>query len=106
MITCCQFGDSSSAAILDAFRRQVMEDMAANEKEHNAKLVEASSFCDDNALSVSTLTEAVDFCRDMRQHFQVYGADLHPAAISSKHGRYDENGDKCEKPKNLDDQES
>ena len=42
----------------------------------------------------------------MRYHFQVYGADLHPAAISSKHGRYDEEGNKCEKSESLDEQES
>ena len=106
VITCCQFGDACSAAILDAFRKRVIEDMIQNNKEHNGKLVEKSSFADDNALSVNSLPEALEFCKDMKDHFQVYGADLHPAIISSKYGRFDESGKKCEKPMEEDEQES
>jgi hypothetical protein len=83
------FGDSPASHGLNVFRQKVVSDLRDEGKEATATKLAASSFVDDNACSVDTVQEAFEFYEEAKQAFNQYGAELHEAVISSRHGRFD-----------------
>ena len=82
------FGDAPAAAALDMLRSRVAEELIEDGKERSARLLQVSSYVDDNLASEDDLESAFTFFNDVEKAFLNYGATMHVPIFSTASGRY------------------
>ena len=83
------YGDSPASSCLGIFRQQVINDLREKGKQKTAYMLETSSFVDDNAASLPSVSDAFQCFDETKDAFSEYGAEFHLPLISSKQGRFD-----------------